>query len=143
MPDNEIKLITTSPSFLNWPKSLGGGAFLILTGILLIFLGAFSTVFNILVALVGAGFMAWAALVVANTQYCVTNNRVLIDSGLLKGRSAEAELGSVDVIRVRRTHLQEALGLGDLVIECGAGRALVFEGVEDPEKLRERILALK
>jgi len=142
MPDNEIKLITVSQSFLNWPKCLGAGALLILTGILLVFLGAFSTAFDLLVVVVGLGLITRVAAVVANASYFVTNHRVVAVCGVLKKRAAEAALQSVTGISVRRGPLQETLGLGDLVIEC-AGGPIVFEGVEEPEKLRERILALK
>jgi uncharacterized membrane protein YdbT with pleckstrin-like domain len=142
MPDNEIKLITASQSFLNWPKCLAGGALLILTGVLLIFLGAFSTAFDLLVVVAGLGLITRAAIVVANANYFVTNHRVIAVSGMLNKRTAEAQLAAITGISVRRDPIQETLGLGDLVIEC-AGGPILFEGVEEPEKLRERILALK
>lgn len=141
--DGEMKLVETSASFKDWPKCFAGGAFLILTGALLLALGAFAVLADLLVAFVGAGLIAWAALNVANTHYYVTNNRIVAQSGLLKTRSAEAELRSVKGISVRQTPIQESLGVGDLLIDVGSAAPLVFGGVNEPEKLRERILSLK
>ncbi|MBI5244936.1 MAG: PH domain-containing protein [Elusimicrobia bacterium] len=142
--DGEMKLVATSTSFKNWPKCFVGGALLIMTGILLLALDAFAPIADLLVAFAGVGLIAWAAVNVANTHYCVTNNRIIAQSGLLKGRSAEAELRSVKGISVRQTPIQESLGVGDLLIDVGsAAGPLVFEGVNEPEKLRERILSLK
>ena len=142
MTPNEIKLLSSSPSITNWPKSLALGAFVILTGAISMALLITTVPAGLVMVCAGISLTVWPALQAANTEYFVSNMRVLICQGFFHKKERFVSLSDIREIHIRRTPLQEKLGTGDVELVCLAGR-LVLEGMEDPEKVREKILTLR
>ncbi len=86
--------------------------------------------------------LGWFLLRVADwagTNLAVTNQRVVMRTGLLR-RGQELALGRVDDIRVTQTLTARMLGAGDLVIESAGERgAEVFLGCPHPKRVRDTI----
>lgn len=139
---NEIKLFEAAPSLKNWPLPLAGGAFLLVTGVILVLLEAVAPATGGVLAVLGFGTLAYPAMRAANSTYVVTNTRILVRVRPWPRVDAEAPLLALREVRVRQTALQRQLGVGDLELETTVG-PILFAGVEDPERLRERVRALK
>lgn len=139
---NELKVLSVSPSVKDWPVPIGLGLVVVLTGALLFVLLIVPFRAAAAVLCLGLAALVWPVLKAANTEYVVTNRRVVLREGILGKTELEADLRAVQQVRVVRTPLQETLGIGDVVVEAMAA-TLVLRGVEEPEKLRERILSLK
>ena len=141
MAPAEIKLFVAAPSVKNWPLSLAAGALLFLTGATGFALQAFGVDAAVSIACIGVALTVLPALRAANTEYYVTNTRVVARSGLLVKSERAVVLASVTELRLKRSPLQRFIGLGDLEV-AGAAGSLLLTGLEDPEQARERILSL-
>ena len=141
MPPAEIKLFVAAPSVKNWPLSLAVGALLFLVGAVGFALQAFGLDLAVSLACFGVAMTVLPALRAANSQYYVTSTRVVARSGLLVSSESSIDVSAVTELRLKRSPLQRALGLGDLEA-AGPGGTLLMAGIEDPEAARERILSL-
>lgn len=137
----EIKLLVAAPSVKNWPLALAGGFLLVLTGALGFALQALSLNATLLTAAAGVALTVYPALRAANTSYVVTSLRVTATTGLFGGGEVSVPLETVKELRLKRSPVQRALGLGDLEVVGSAGSVLLA-GLEEPEAARERILSL-
>lgn len=137
----EIKLFVAEPSVKNWPLALAGGALLVLTGAAGFALQALSFNAAVLTAAAGVALTVYPALSAANTSYWVTNERVCASRGILAKTESSVALATVKELRLHRSPVQRALGLGDLEV-VGASGSVRLDGLEDPESVRERLLAL-
>lgn len=141
MPPAEIKLFVAAPSVKNWPLSLAGGALLFFIGAVGFALQAFGLDLAVSLACLGVAMAVLPALRAASSEYYVTSTRVVARSGLLAGTERSIAVASVTELRLKRSPLQRALGLGDLEV-AGAAESLLLAGLEDPDSARERILSI-
>ena len=137
----EIKLLVAAPSAKNWPLALAGGGLVVLTGFAGFALQALSMNQSLLAAAAGVALTAYPVLSAANTTYLVTSLRVSARSGILVKSEASVLLETVRELRLKRSPVQRALGLGDLEV-VGSGGSVLLAGLEDAEATRERILSL-
>ncbi|MBI3299384.1 MAG: PH domain-containing protein [Elusimicrobia bacterium] len=136
-----MKLLVAAPSIKNWPLSLAGGAFLVLAGAAGFSLQAFGASAAFMTIVAGAVVALYPALRAASTEYLVTNSRVFVRSGILVKAEASIALASVRELRLKRSPVQRALGLGDIEV-AGDGESVLLFGLDDPEQTRDRILSL-
>jgi uncharacterized membrane protein YdbT with pleckstrin-like domain len=141
MAPAELKLLVLSPSIKNWPILMGLGALLFVTGTIGLCLLIFKLPTALVVAAAGIALTAWPALQAANTEYVITNVRISVSSGILSKSAVEFRVADIKDIRISATGLQEPLGIGDIEL-VGAGGSFVLRGVDEPEKVRDRIKTL-
>jgi membrane protein YdbS with pleckstrin-like domain len=74
-------------------------------------------------------------------RYRVTNQRLVLESGVLSKRIGEIDMRTVDDVELRQRPLPRMLGIGDIAIVSTDRQAarVVLLGVEDPRALRELI----
>ncbi|TPW18945.1 MAG: hypothetical protein FD126_3182 [Elusimicrobia bacterium] len=137
----EIKLLVAAPSAKNWPLALAGGGVVVLMGFAGFALQAMTTNQALLTAAAGVALTSYPVLMAANTSYLVTSLRVSAWSGILVKTETSVPLDSVRELRLKRSRIQRALGLGDLEV-VGAAGSVLLAGLEDAEATRERILSL-
>jgi uncharacterized membrane protein YdbT with pleckstrin-like domain len=142
MQVNEIKLVVVGPSLKNWPVPLIIGGLLALTGMLMLLLGFISFKATVLLICLGLAFIAGPVWQASNTQYFITNLRVAVLSGLFSKKQLEIAIPELQDIQITRSPMQDFWGIGSVVLRGPRG-ILIFEGVEEPESLKEKILSLK
>src|SRR4051812_36554968 len=87
--------------------------------------------------------LAWRIASLRSHHYRVSNQRIVIESGVLSKRIDEVDMRTVEDIEFRQRFLQRLLGIGEIAIvaadkEMGRFRLL---GVEAPREVRELIRA--
>jgi len=139
---NEIKLLQSSSSVKSRPVALICGGFIFFTGFLFLVLLIFPAKISLLIIALGAGLIGVPVLRATHAEYTVTNLRVVTRAGVFVHVQKEIPIADLRDAAVLRTGLQEILGVGDVVLHGSAGD-FVIEGVDEPEKLRDKILSLK
>ena len=96
-----------------------------------------------LVVAVRVAKLAWRVALLRSHHYRVSNQRIVIESGVLSKRIDEVDMRAVEDIEFRQRFLQRLLGIGEIAIvaadkEMGRVRLL---GVENPREIRELIRA--
>jgi membrane protein YdbS with pleckstrin-like domain len=78
---------------------------------------------------------------IKNTHYKVTNQRVLIESGVLSRSLEEIDMRSIDDIEFSQTFLERIFGIGKVFIVSTDKVAprLALIGIQDPRQTREMI----
>src|SRR5262249_49779101 len=87
--------------------------------------------------------VAWHAAVLRSHRYRVTNQRIVLEIGVLSKRLAEVDMRTVEDIQLSQRLVQRMLGIGDIAI-AGADRQMGrfrLLGVESPRDVREQIRA--
>lgn len=139
---NEIRLLSTARSVKSWPLLLAVGAFVAVTGLVSLLFQVFSAQGALALTALGLGLLGYPLVQAANTEYVVTNLRVAVISGAFAKSERHLPIAEVREVKVQRTGLQQTLGIGDVLL-TGSGGTLVLAGVEEPEKVREKILSLR
>jgi membrane protein YdbS with pleckstrin-like domain len=87
--------------------------------------------------------LASAIARIKNTHYKVTNQRVLIESGVLSRSLEEIDMRSIDDIEFQQTFLERIFGIGKVFIVSTDKVAprLELVGIHDPRQTREMIRA--
>jgi membrane protein YdbS with pleckstrin-like domain len=82
-----------------------------------------------------------ALALIKNTYYRVTNQRIVIESGVLSKSLEEIDMRSVDDIEFHQTFLERIFGIGHVFIVSTDKVAprLALRGIHDPLKTRELI----
>ena len=99
----------------------------------------------LVVAVVGLRLvrLGWRILVLRNLRYRVSNQRVLIESGVFSKTIDELDMRTVEDILFRQSFLERLLGIGQITI-VAADRTLGrvhLVGIPDAREVRERIRA--
>jgi len=141
MSPSELKLLVISPTVKNWPILLGLGLLLVFTGILGLVLLIIEVKQALPILIVGIGFMVWPALKSANTEYWITNVRVVVRSTLFGTSETEIAISDIKELKIERTSLQKAVGIGDVVVRGSQG-SVRLSGVDFPEEIIDKIETL-
>lgn len=139
---SEINILTLGPSLKSWIPTLTISAFVIVTGIMMFMLSILTMQTTSIVLGAGVVFLILPAFRTSNTEYFVTDRRVFRRSGLVFKRNKEIPVSEIRDIGISWGAWGKIFGVGTLTIE-GASSKLKLDGVEDPEKVRERILSLR
>ena len=86
------------------------------------------------VALIGGGIIRRFA-----TEVAVSNQRVLIKTGLLSRRSVEVLLPKVESIGVEESFVGRILGYGSVIVRGTGGSFETFDKIAHPNDLRRRV----
>ena len=141
MAPAELKILVFSPSIKNWPILLALGFFIAATGLIGLVLLIFKFSTALVVTAGGVALTVWPALRSANTEYRVTNVRVVVVRGIFGKTERDMAVSGIREINILRGRFQRALGIGDLEI-VGEKGVLRIEGAEEPERVRDKILSL-
>jgi uncharacterized membrane protein YdbT with pleckstrin-like domain len=78
---------------------------------------------------------------IKNTRYRVTNQRIVIESGVFSRSLEEIDMRSVDDIEFRQTFLERLFGIGEIFVVSTDKVAPKFNlhGIHDPKNIRELI----
>jgi membrane protein YdbS with pleckstrin-like domain len=78
---------------------------------------------------------------IKNTRYRVTNQRIVIESGVFSRALEEIDMRSVDDIEFRQTFLERLFGIGQVFIVSTDKVApkMNLHGIHDPKNIRELI----
>ncbi len=87
--------------------------------------------------------LAWHVAVLRSHRYRVSNQRILLESGVLSKRIDEIDMRTVDDIEFRQNVFERLLGIGEIGIIAADKRMARFRllGVENPRDVRELIRA--
>jgi uncharacterized membrane protein YdbT with pleckstrin-like domain len=95
------------------------------------------------VLLVGARVArtAWHLAVLKSHRYRVTNQRILVESGVFSKRIEEIDMRLIDDFQLVQSFFERVLGIGDITILSSDRTAaqLVLRGLPGPRELRELI----
>ena len=98
-----------------------------------------------------AAALAWAVWLAARliswqtTHFVVTNQRVVVRSGILSKHGHDIPLDKINDVRSNQTFFERIIGAGDLVIDSGGetGGPQTFSDIRSPEAVKKRILGQK
>jgi membrane protein YdbS with pleckstrin-like domain len=96
----------------------------------------------IVVALVPAVIALTSALArIKNTHYKVTNQRILVEQGVLSKSLEEVDMRSVDDTEVHQPFLERLFGIGEvwIVSTDKVAPKVLLQGIHEPRKVRELI----
>ena len=96
------------------------------------------------IALVPSAAALFGAIAqIKNTHYKVTNQRILIERGVLSKSLQEIDMRSIDDTEFHQSFLERIFGVGELSIEFTDKTAqhVVLHGIRDPRSTRELIRA--
>jgi len=97
--------------------------------------------FVVIVIGLRAAKLAWRGVLLRSHHYRVSNQRILLESGVFSKRIDEVDMRTVEDIEFRQTFFQRMLGIGDIAVIAAdkqMGRFRLF-GLEKPRELRELI----
>jgi len=87
--------------------------------------------------------LAWHVLVLRSHRYRVSNQRIVLESGVFSKQIDEIDMRTVEDIEFKQRFLQRLLGIGEILIvgsDRTEGRVRLL-GVEKPREVREMIRA--
>jgi uncharacterized membrane protein YdbT with pleckstrin-like domain len=101
------------------------------------------TVAVIVLVLARIGKLVWHIAVLRSHRYTVSNQRILLETGVLSKRIDEVDMRTVEDIEFRQGIFERLLGIGDIGIIAADKRMARFRlvGVENPRDVRELIRA--
>ncbi len=101
------------------------------------------TVAVIVLVVLRLGKLAWHVAVLRSHHYRVSNQRILLESGVLSKRIDEVDMRTVEDIEFRQGLFERLLGIGEIGIIAADKRMARFRllGVENPREVRELIRA--
>jgi uncharacterized membrane protein YdbT with pleckstrin-like domain len=95
------------------------------------------------IAAVGARLvrLAWRALALRSHRYGVSNQRIMVEDGVLSKSLAEIDVRTIDDITFRQSLVERLLGVGEISIRSSdpTNPRVRLVGVPDPRQVRELI----
>jgi uncharacterized membrane protein YdbT with pleckstrin-like domain len=87
--------------------------------------------------------VAWHTAILRSHRYKVTNQRIIVEMGVLSKRLAEVDMRTVEDVQLSQPILQRLFGIGEIGIACADRQMGRFRllGVESPRDVREQIRA--
>jgi len=98
----------------------------------------------LLIAMVPSAAALFGAIAqIKNTHYKVTNQRILVERGVLSKSLQEIDMRSVDDTEFRQSLLERIFGIGEVSIVSSdkTSPTVVLHGIRDPRSTRELIRA--
>jgi hypothetical protein len=105
--------------------------------------GARTAIILVVIALVGARLLrlGWRMLLLRSHRYGVSNQRIMVESGVFSKSLAELDVRTIDDITFHQTFVERLLGIGQIAILSSdpSNARLRLVGVPDPRAVRELI----
>lgn len=87
-----------------------------------------------------SGLLVYAPyIIVNNSEFAVTNKRVIIKVGILRTRSLELFLSKIEGITVNQSVFGNMFNFGDIVITGSGGTKEMFSGIQSPLDFRKAV----
>jgi len=89
--------------------------------------------------------LVWRGLALRSHRYRLSNQRLLVETGVLSKTINELDMRTVDDVTLQQTAVQRLVGVGEIGIvssELGSGRPrirLTLMGIRDPRTIRELV----
>jgi len=89
--------------------------------------------------------LSWRGLALRSHHYRLSNQRLLVETGVLSKTINELDMRTVDDVTLQQTAVQRLLGVGEIGVvssELGTGRPrvrLTLLGIRDPRAVRELV----
>jgi len=80
-----------------------------------------------------------AFITFSNSEFAVTNQRVIAKVGFIRRNSLEVLLGKIEAIQVNQDILGRILGYGSITVSGTGGTRDPFHNISDPLELRRKI----
>jgi uncharacterized membrane protein YdbT with pleckstrin-like domain len=97
----------------------------------------------VVIAVVGARLvrLGWRTLVLRSHRYGVSNQRIMVESGVFSKSLAEVDVRTIDDITFHQTFVERLLGIGQISIASSdpANPRVRLVGIRDPRQVRELI----
>lgn len=94
---------------------------------------------GLLILAIGAGFIIVSLLTYWAKVIIVTNNRVIIKSGIIFRRSAEMVMDKIEMVNVLQSIVGKLLGFGTLTVIGTGGTRESFKSLNRPHRCRSVI----
>lgn len=135
---NEHVLENEQPHWVNWWKSIAIGALFALTTLSAAASGDFGSLMTPLILTVGIfGYVYYSR---EQSQYIVTDQRVLKKLGLIRRSSGETRITDIRSLQTEQGLFERVTGTGSVQIDStGAGGLLGINGIENHESLANTI----
>ena len=93
-----------------------------------------------LILFIFSGLLAYTPyLIVNNSEFAVTNKRVIIKLGILRTRSLELFLSKIEGITVNQSVFGNMFNFGDIIISGSGGMKEMFSGIQSPLDFRKAV----
>ena len=116
------------------------GLLLFLLGMWFTYGGAKGETVAIFLFPIATGYLLYVFLRRGTRFYTVTKRRVFAEVGLVGSRVSEIKLADLRNIQLRQTFFERIWGIGTIELRPeSSGTEVVFEGISDPEHLKELI----
>lgn len=85
--------------------------------------------------------LTWQILVLRSHRYGVSNQRIMVESGVFSKTLAEVDVRTIDDITFHQTFVERLLGIGQIAVLSSepSNPRVRLEGVPDPRQVRELI----
>jgi uncharacterized membrane protein YdbT with pleckstrin-like domain len=94
---------------------------------------------GILAILISIGLVAWPYFVIKNSEFAVTNKRVIIKVGVIKTTSLELFLNKIEAITVDQSIIGRMLNYGNIIVTGSGGTKEPFSGIKAPLDFRRAV----
>ena len=105
--------------------------------------GARTAIILAVAAVVGARLvrLGWRTLVLRSHRYGVSNQRIMVESGVFSKSLAEIDVRTIDDITFHQAFVERLLGIGEIAIRSSdpTNPRVRLVGVPDPRQVRELI----
>lgn len=95
--------------------------------------------FDGILYLVAAVLIIPALINYLNSEFAVTNRRVIIKMGFISRNSYELLLNRIEGIEVEQSILGRLLGFGTIIVRGTGGSKEIFNRIEDPIQFRKSV----
>lgn len=97
------------------------------------------TIFGLILFIFSSLLAYTPYLIVNNSEFAVTNKRVIIKLGILKTRSLELFLSKIEGITVNQGVFGNMFNFGDIIITGSGGTKEMFSGIQSPLDFRKAV----
>lgn len=89
--------------------------------------------------LISIGFFVWPYVVIKNSEFAVTNKRVIIKVGIIRTKSLELFLNKIEAITVDQSLPGRMLNYGNIIVAGSGGTKELFSGIQAPLDFRRAV----
>lgn len=94
---------------------------------------------GIIVIVIGALYGIYLNLLIKNSEYVITNKRVIMKKGILSTATLEVLFSKAEATSIYQDLFGKMLGYGNVAVIGSGGTASVFYNIENPVEFRKAI----
>ena len=81
----------------------------------------------------------WAWLKLRSVEQGVTNKRVILKEGIIRRKTEEMKISSVETVEITQTVMGRIFGYGSVKVTGRGSSDLIFKNVDDPLDVKRKI----